>query len=135
MNDSASYTQVTGKLDLISRQDAIDAIVKLTNCNTPEDLREYVAEHSLWSLWSGGVLEALEAVEGLPSAQLERDIPLKPIETHDKAWGSPLRQAVCPKCDYYLGHIAFLDDYKGKRITYCEVCGQAIDWEGWEFDE
>lgn len=67
----ASCKQVTGKLDLISRQDAIDAIVKLTNCNTPDDLREYVAEHSLWSLWSGGVLEALEAVEALPSAQPE----------------------------------------------------------------
>ena len=56
--------------DTIYRQDAIDAIVKCTNCNTPKDLREYVAEHSLWSLWSGGVLEALEAVEALPSAPL-----------------------------------------------------------------
>ncbi len=70
----------------------------------------------------------------LPSAQPERDIPLKPIETMDKAWGIPKRQAVCPKCDYYLGHIAFLGDYKGKRITYCETCGQAINWEGWDFD-
>ena len=69
-----------------------------------------------------------------PSAQLERDIPVKPIETTDKAWGIPKRQAVCPKCDYYLGHVAFLGDYKGKRVTYCETCGQAIDWEGWDFD-
>ena len=29
MNDSASYTQVTGKLDLINRQDAIEAFWKL----------------------------------------------------------------------------------------------------------
>jgi len=71
----------------------------------------------------------------LPSAQPERDIPVKPTETTDKAWGIPLRQAVCPKCDYYLGHVAFLGDYKGKRITYCDTCGQAIDWEGWDFDE
>lgn len=56
--------------ELIYRDEAIDAIAKCTNCNTPEDLREYVAEHSLWSLWSGGVLEALEAVEALPSAPL-----------------------------------------------------------------
>lgn len=71
----------------------------------------------------------------MPSAQPERDVPIKPNETTDKAWGIPSRQAVCPKCGYYLGHIAFLDDYKGKRITYCETCGQAIDWEGWNFDE
>ena len=64
-----------------------------------------------------------------------RDIPMKPIETTDRAWGIPSKQAVCPKCDYYLGDIAFLGDYKGKRVTYCETCGQAIDWEGWEFDD
>lgn len=83
--------------------------------------------------------KAIERIErgvySLPSAQPERDIPIKPIETTDKAWGIPKRQAVCPKCDYYLGHVAFLGDYKGKRITYCETCGQAIDWEGWKFDE
>ena len=59
----------------------------------------------------------------------ERDIPMKPVATFDKAWGIPAKQAVCPKCDYYLGHIAFLDCYKGKRFTYCETCGQAIDWK------
>lgn len=74
-------------------------------------------------------------VEKMPSAQPERDIPVKPNETTDKAWGIPNKQAVCPKCDYYLGHVAFLGDYKGKRVTYCETCGQAIDWEGWDFDE
>ena len=71
----------------------------------------------------------------LPFAQFERDIPIKPIETTDTAWGIPNKQAVCPKCDYYLSHISFLGDYKGKRITYCETCGQAIDWEGWNWDE
>lgn len=68
------------------------------------------------------------------SEQFERDTPMKPLETTDTAWGIPTKQAVCPKCDYYLGHVAFLDDYKGKRITYCETCGQAIDWSDWDFD-
>ena len=77
----------------------------------------------------------IDAVNMQPTIQPERDIPVKPIETTDKAWGIPKRQAVCPKCDYYLGHVAFLGDYKGKRMTYCETCGQAIDWEGWDFDE
>lgn len=78
---------------------------------------------------------AKSIIIAIPSAQPERDTPIKPIETTDRAWGIPQRQAVCPKCDYYLGHVAFLGDYKGKRITYCETCGQAIDWEGWDFDE
>ena len=29
----------------------------------------------------------------------------------------------------------FLGDSKSKKISYCETCGQAIDWEGWKFDE
>lgn len=66
-----AVTQKGGKMkETIYKEDAIDAIVKCTNCNTPKDLREYVAEHSLWSLWSGGVLEALEAVECLPPTPL-----------------------------------------------------------------
>ena len=77
----------------------------------------------------------IKVFEDLPSVQPERDKPMKPIETTDMAWGIPKKQAVCPKCDYYLGHVSFLGDYKGKRITYCETCGQAIDWEGWDSDE
>lgn len=106
--------------DLISRQAVIDAIVTWTVEDRPD------AEMPT---------DLVGRINTLPSAQPERDIPVKPIETTDRAWGIPHRQAVCPKCDYYLGHVAFLGDYKGKRITYCETCGQAIDWEGWDFDE
>lgn len=108
--------------DLISRQAAIDAV--------NEWFRLYVINRTM-----SNVMSIQDILRQLPSAQLERDIPIKPKETTDTAWGIPARQAVCPKCDYYLGHVAFLGDYNGKRITYCETCGQAIDWEGWDFDE
>lgn len=107
----------THECDLIGRQEAIDIV------------RNRVKR------FTTACVLAVTEIEKLPSAQPERDIPVKPIETTDKAWGIPKRQAVCPKCDYYLGHVAFLGDYKGKRVTYCETCGQAIDWEGWNFDE
>ena len=54
---------------LINIQDAIDAIVNCTNCGDEKTLREYVAMHNLENMWSGGVLEALDAVKDLPSAQ------------------------------------------------------------------
>lgn len=114
--------------DLISRQAAIDAIEAYLANNTKPD---FLGNR----LWIEGAADAERIIKDLPSAQPERDIPVKPIETIDKAWSIHHRQAVCPKCDYYLGHVAFLGDYKGKRITYCETCGQAIDWEGWDFDE
>lgn len=109
---------------LIDRQAAIDALGEEPMVWTDSD--EELATLNQWK-------RDRTAIEALPSAQQERDIPLKPVEKQDKAWGIPKKQAVCPKCDYYLGHIAFWGE--GKRITYCEICGQAIDWEGWEFDE
>lgn len=113
--------------DLISRQAAIEKIVSLKRERNPLTETDRVMNY---------ILEvAASCLYYLPSAKPERDIPKKPIEIKDKAWGIPSRQAVCPKCDYYLGHVAFLGDYKGKRTTYCETCGQAIDWEGWDFDE
>lgn len=71
----------------------------------------------------------------LPSAQLDRDIPKKPNETTDKAWGIPNRQAVCPNCDSYLGIIHFIGEGGKLKVTYCESYGQAIDWEGWESND
>ena len=61
--------------DLISRQAAIDAIVRCTNCGTEEELRGYVAKHCLDKGWTGGVLDALDAVEDLPSAQPTHPTP------------------------------------------------------------
>ena len=55
--------------DLISRQAAIDALVKLTNCNGVRELYEYVQEHHLSDMWSGGIVDAIDAVIGVPSAQ------------------------------------------------------------------
>ena len=55
--------------DLIERQAAIDAIVDCTVYGNADDLKEAVMQEYAWNKWSGGVLEALEAVEELPSAQ------------------------------------------------------------------
>ena len=120
-------------LDCIDRQAAIDAI------NTWDKFG--VDERCRIVRWHEGLepyvhlRDVLTAIVNLPAAQPDRDIPIKPTETTDKAWGIPHRQAVCPRCDYYLGHVAFLGDYKGKRITYCETCGQAIDWSEWEDED
>lgn len=65
----------------------------------------------------------------------DRDMPKKPNETTDRAWGVPNRQAVCPNCDSYLGTIHFICEGDKRKISYCESCGQAIDWEGWEEDD
>lgn len=102
--------------DLISRQAAKDALNK----------------GLFKEEWDKALIKKM--LEDLPSAE-KRDIPLRPIEITDNTWGIPARQPVCPRCDYYLGRIVFLGDSRGKRITYCETCGQAIDWEGWLLNE
>lgn len=116
-----SKRQATVSSDCISRQDICDWLNEMEKYGRKEDAHGY---HNTCAY-----------IAQLPPTQLDRDIPKKPREIMDNTWGIHKKQAVCPKCDYYLGHVSFLGDYKGKRITYCETCGQAIDWEGWTFDE
>ena len=108
--------------DLISRQAVIDRINKQR-----EHLRPYLSPQD--KIGDATYRICAEFIERIPSAQLDRDIPVKPKEITEGVWGFPSRQAVCPKCDYYLGHVAFIGEGKGNRITFCEICGQAIDWK------
>lgn len=62
---------------------------------------------------------------------LEKQIPKKPNKTIDSSWGIKKEVHVCPVCDYYLTEVHFIAPKKiesNKKITYCEICGQAIDW-------
>ena len=70
---------------IIYLDDAIDAIVGRTNCGTEDELRAYAARHSLENLWTGGIVDALDAIKRLPSAQPEiihcRDCKHRPKAT------------------------------------------------------
>lgn len=70
-------------------------------------------------------VEFYEAIEKAISA-LEKQIPKKAEWTVDGSWGVKSKQPVCPACDYYLTKFQFIGD--GEKKTYCEYCGQAIDW-------
>lgn len=62
---------------------------------------------------------------------LEKQIPKKPNKAIDSSWGIKNEVNVCPACDYYLTKVHFIAPQKiepNKQITYCETCGQAIDW-------
>lgn len=62
---------------------------------------------------------------------LEKQIPKKPNKTIDSSWGTQKEAHTCPVCDYYLTQVHFIAPQKvesNKKITYCEICGQAIDW-------
>lgn len=62
---------------------------------------------------------------------LEKQIPKKPNKAIDSSWGIKKEVHVCPVCDYYLTKVHFIAPQKiepNKQITYCEKCGQAIDW-------
>ena len=62
---------------------------------------------------------------------LEKQIPKKPNKTIDLSWGIQKEAHTCPVCDYYLTEVHFIEPQKiesNRKITYCETCGQAIDW-------
>lgn len=59
-----------------------------------------------------------------------KQIPKKPYKTTDYTWGISREVDVCPSCDYYLNVYEWIETGHSnkKRITYCDRCGQAIDW-------
>ena len=52
--------------DYIKRDDAIDAILALTNCKRVRELFEYVQLHDLSDMWAGGINDAIDVVIAVP---------------------------------------------------------------------
>mgnify|MGYP007120726802 FL=1 len=62
---------------------------------------------------------------------LEKRIPKKPNKTIDSSWGIKKEVHTCPVCDCDLTEVYFIAPQESEikeKITYCEACGQAIDW-------
>lgn len=63
---------------------------------------------------------------------LEKQVPKKVEWIVDKTWGVEREQPVCPCCDYYLTPVFFINSktekYNKEKITWCDTCGQALDW-------
>ena len=125
-------------------------------CNTPKDLREYVAEHGLRELWSGGVLEALDAVEGLPPAplytpdeiqtmqdmewsQMEKMYELGKEERKKGKWieGRDKRFVKCSKCGMEItkNELAGISLFGKNEPNYCPNCGADMRGEQDEIDK
>ena len=106
--------------DLISRQAVLDAIAQCTNCGDEDTLREYVLKHSLDNGWTGGILEALDAVKDLPTAQPE------PQEGHWIPHESPDggEQYECSRCGVLW---EFNDGTPEDNEAYfCPKCGKKL---------
>ena len=74
--------------------------------------------------------KALGTVEELRIAK-EKQIPKKPNKAIDSSWGIKKEVHICPECDCFLTEVQFYTETKiepNKQITYCDNCGQAIDW-------
>ena len=78
---------------------------------TSEEVAEYRCRFSALSM-------AVEA--------LQKQTPQKVDFGIDRSWGKEKKQPVCPVCDYFVTQTYFIG--KGKKVTYCDHCGQAIDW-------
>lgn len=77
---------------------------------------------------------AIGTVEEFRRAKGKQE-PKKPNKTVDSSWGVKKEVHTCPACDYYLTEVHFITPQKlesNKKITYCEICGQAIDRSGEE---
>ena len=77
-------------------------------------------------------LVKIRVAEDMAIKALEKQIAKKPNKTIDSTWGIKREVHVCPVCDYYLLETHFIvgDEIKERKmVTFCDTCGQAIDWE------
>ena len=102
---------------------ASEAIEKMKNMRLFMQITDENSEHKFPEDYYKANEMAIQA--------LEKQIPKKPNKTIDSSWGIEKEVHVCPACDYYLTEVHFIAPQKiesNKKITYCETCGQAIDW-------
>ena len=118
--------------DLINRQAAIDTIVKLTTCNGVRELFEYVQKHHLSDMWSGGIVDAIDAVIGVPSAQPERltDDDFETIRIHLNAQKEKLcNQRRWEEAEEYQRIIdQFMAFAVQPEIIRCKDCKHCEHW-------
>lgn len=74
--------------------------------------------------WTDRVREALRMALEL----LQKNEPMKVKVEECTSWGRTYFQPICPKCDKYVVPTEFIGS--GEKISYCDSCGQALDWEG-----
>lgn len=75
--------------------------------------------------------QVLRDAVGVAIQALEKQIPKKPNKETSSSWGTKKEVHTCPVCDCYLTEVYFIAPQESKikeKITYCEACGQAIDW-------
>ena len=99
--------------EIADKQDALKKINEacLLACEAMDELQEYKK--------LGSLEEIREAAE--------KQKPKKPMRGAEKSWGHEKEAHVCPTCDYYLPQTYFIGE-GNRKITYCDNCGQAIDW-------
>ncbi len=64
---------------------------------------------------------------------LRKQIPMKVETDIDRSWGIYKTVPACPSCGSFLQIVDFIGD--GKKISYCDSCGQAVNWEEWKYDD
>ena len=108
------------KMDVICTDDRFELIqkykeklIQVTNIETAKEEMN-VIDNILFRFWQMGWL-----------VDLEKQMPKKPNE-------KGYRCAICPSC----GGCVYLDKVQDHIInnenTYCEHCGQALDWRDFE---
>ena len=107
---SATDTNV-GTKETIYRQDAINAILNITNCKSVRELFEYNQLHDLTDMWSGGVNDAIDAVISVESAQ--------PETTTMTVGRSKGKTTMWYECDACGDPVDFNDNY-------CRNCGRKL---------
>ena len=125
-------------MKLIDADAAIEAVVGCTNCGTEDVLRAYVTKHSLENGWTGGIVDALDAIEQLPSAQPEhcggvvgRNDIVQKLNTMDRYVSTELRLCDTDK-KFPQNEVFIVDDVYEEIVEKLPSIQPSNDYErGW----
>ena len=84
----------------------------------------------------GTMQDAVEALEKqIPKKPDKANITMQVLNSETEDWKSVQEDCYeCPVCRGFLGYVADCED-EDLRCNYCTICGQAIDWEGYDEDD
>ncbi len=115
-------SEIPNNSDTISRQAAIKEL---------ESGKDKKAKGEIGGFYNQIIENDIEKLRKLPSARSERDISIKPTEVSEMICDAPVIRVYCPRCNHKFRRVYIGDN----NISFCENCGQAIDWKEWESEE
>lgn len=111
------FRDATKMADFISREEVLKAILEETSSESVEELADFVATRNLYLDWCGGVLQACQTAQEIPTADVRPVVRARWEDETGYIFNLLAQRVYCPACKSY----AYF--YPITTKNYCPNCG------------